>query len=209
LLTQVKNGNYSLSKAKKEAETLRRIMKGYVATIDSLNQANQLLTAENINVKQELGETQGQRDALAQEKDELAGVVAKGSVLHTTSITAGALFMRNNGKQVDTERASKAEMVKCCFTLGENSITRPGDKEIYMRVISPDGKVLPASEGNNRFQFNGVEGEFSARREVNYQNKPVDVCVFWTGSEEMRTGQYVVEIYENGAQVSKATFNLK
>ena len=51
LLTQVKNGNYSLSKAKKEAETLRRIMKGYVATIDSLNQANQLLTAENINVK--------------------------------------------------------------------------------------------------------------------------------------------------------------
>ncbi|HQZ43828.1 MAG TPA: hypothetical protein PK735_13150, partial [Flavobacteriales bacterium] len=73
LLTQVKNGNYSLSKAKKEAETLRRIMKGYVATIDSLNQANQLLTAENINVKQELGETQGQRDALAQEKDELAG----------------------------------------------------------------------------------------------------------------------------------------
>lgn len=209
LLTQVKNGNYSLSKAKKEAETLRRIMKGYVATIDSLNQANQLLTAENINVKQELGETQGQRDALAQEKDELAGVVAKGSVLHTTSITAGALFMRNNGKQVDTERASKAEMVKCCFTLGENSITKPGDKEVYMRVISPDGKVLPASEGNNRFKFNGVEGEFSARREVNYQNKPVDVCVFWTGSEEMRTGQYVVEIYENGAQVSKATFNLK
>ncbi len=209
LLTQVKNGNYSLSKAKKEAETLRRIMKGYVATIDSLNQANQLLTAENINVKQELGETQGQRDALAQEKDELAGVVAKGSVLHTTSITAGALFMRNNGKQVDTERASKAEMVKCCFTLGENSITKPGDKEVYMRVISPDGKVLPASEGNNRFKFNGVEGEFSARREVNYQNKPVDVCVFWTGYEEMRTGQYVVEIYENGAQVSKATFNLK
>ena len=209
LLTQVKNGNYSLSKAKKEAETLRRIMKGYVVTIDSLNQANQLLTAENINVKQELGETQGQRDALAQEKEELAGVVAKGSVLHTTSITAGALFMRNNGKQVDTERASKAEMVKCCFTLGENSITKSGDKEIYMRVISPDGKVLPASEGNNRFQFNGVEGEFSARREVNYQNKPVDVCVFWTGAEEMRTGQYVVEIYENGAQVSKATFNLK
>lgn len=209
LLTQVKNGNYSLSKAKKEAETLRRIMKGYVATIDSLNQANQLLQAENINVKQELGETQGQRDALAQEKEELVGVVAKGSVLHTTSITAGALFMRNSGKQVDTERASKAEMVKCCFTLGENSITKSGDKTIYMRVISPDGKVLPASVGNNRFKFNGVEGEFSARREVNYQNKPVDVCIFWTGTEEMRTGQYVVEIYENGAQVSKATFNLK
>src|SRR5688572_9392282 len=97
LLEQVKSGNYSLAKAKKEAETLRRIMKGYVVTIDSLNQANHLLTAENLTVKQQLGETQGQRDALATEKQELEGAIAKGSVLHTTVITAGALFMRNNG----------------------------------------------------------------------------------------------------------------
>lgn len=209
LLEQVKNGNYSLAKAKKEAETLRRIMKGYVVTIDSLNQANQVLTAENVTVKQALGETQGQRDALATEKQALEGEIAKGSVLHTTAITAGALFMRNNGKQVDTERASKAEMVKCCFTLGQNNITKAGDKMLYMRVISPDGKVLPASETDNRFNFNGVEGEFSARREVNYQNQPVDVCIFWTGTEAMRTGQYLVEVYESGALVSKAAFNLK
>ena len=51
--------------------------------------------------------------------------------------------------------------------------------------------------------------EFSARREVNYQNQPVDVCIFWTGSEELRTGQYLVEVYEAGALVSKASFNLK
>lgn len=209
LLEQVKNGNYSLAKAKKEAETLRRIMKGYVVTIDSLNQANQQLTAENVGLTQELGETKGQRDALATEKEGLEGRIAQGSVLHTTAITAGALFMRNNGKQVDTERASKAEMVKCCFTLGENRVTRAGDKTLYMRVISPDGTVLPASEGDNRFQFNGMEGEFSARREVNYQNQPVDVCIFWTGTQAMRSGEYRVEVYEAGALVSQAKFNLK
>ncbi len=209
LLDQVKRGNYDLSKAKKEAETLRKIMKGYVATIDSLNQANQLLTAENVTIKQELGEVIGQKEALASKTVDLEGQLAKGSVLHTTSIGAGALFVRNNGKQVETDRASKAEMIKCCFTLGENKVTKAGDKMLYMRVISPDGKVLPASEGDNRFKFDGVEGEFSARREVNYQNAPVDVCVFWTGSEEMRTGQYTVEIYEAGALVSKAPFNLK
>ena len=86
LLEQVKSGNYSLAKAKKEAETLRRIMKGYVVTIDSLNQANQLLTAENLTVKQQLGETQGQRDALATEKQTLEGEIAKGSVLRVAQI---------------------------------------------------------------------------------------------------------------------------
>ncbi len=209
LLDRVKRGTYDLSKARKEAETLRKIMKGYVVTIDSLNQANQLLTAENLTIKQELGEEKAQKEALSTQKQDLEGKIAKGSVLHTTSINAGALFMRNNGKQVDTDRASKAEMVKCCFTLGENRITSAGDKVLFMRVISPDGTVLPATDANNRFKFNGVEGEFSARREVNYQNEPVDVCIFWTGTSAMRTGQYLVEIYESGALVSKANFDLK
>jgi hypothetical protein len=209
LLEQVKRGNYDLSKARKEAETLRRIMKGYVATIDSLNQVNQQLTADKINLTQELGEVKGQKDALSSKAEELEGKIAKGSVLHTTSILANALFMRSNGKQVETDRAKKAEMVKCCFTLGENKVTTSGDKTLYMRVISPDGKVLRATESDNRFKFNGVEGEFSARREINYQNQPVDACIFWTGTDELRTGQYIVEVYEAGALVSKTSFDLK
>lgn len=209
LLDQVKRGNYDLSKARKEAETLRRIMKGYVATIDSLNQVNQQLTADKINLTQELGEVKGQKDALSSKAQELEGKIAKGSVLHTTAITANALFMRSNGKQVETDRAKKAEMVKCCFTLGENKVTGAGDKTLYMRVISPDGKVLRATEADNRFKFNGVEGEFSARREINYQNQPVDACIFWTGTDELRTGQYIVEVYEAGALVSKTSFDLK
>jgi FtsZ-binding cell division protein ZapB len=209
LIAKVKSGSYSLAKAKKEAETLRAIMKGYVATIDSLNTANQALTAQNQGLTQELGETKAQREALATEKEALQGKIAKGAILHTTTISAGALFMRSNGKQVDTDRAKKAELVKCCFTLGENKVTDAGDKTIYMRVISPDGTVLPAGEGGGRFQFNGVEGEYSAKREVNYQNAPVDACIFWTGTSEMATGQYIVEIYEGGALVSKASFDLK
>jgi hypothetical protein len=70
----------------------------------------------------------GQKDALSTEKAALEGKIAKGAILHTTTINAGALFMRNNGKQVDTDRAKKAEMVKCCFTLGQNSVTDSGDK---------------------------------------------------------------------------------
>ncbi len=209
LLDQVKRGNYDLSKAKKEAETLRRIMKGYVATIDSLNQANQLLTAENVTIRQELGEVKGQREALQTKATEMEGKLNRGSILHTTSISAGAAFMRNNGKQVDTDRAKRAEMIKCCFTLGENRVTNAGDKTLYMRVIAPDGKVLPATEPDNRFTFNGIQGEYSARRDVNYQNQPVDVCIFWNGSQALPAGDYVVELYESGGQVAKTQFKLK
>ncbi|HEY0979194.1 MAG TPA: hypothetical protein VGE21_17105 [Flavobacteriales bacterium] len=209
LLKKVKDGSYSLSKAKKEAETLRKIMQGYVVTIDSLNQVNQQLMAENTTTKQQLGEVTGQKQALEARTAEQDALIAKGSVLTATSISGGALFLRNNGKQVDTERASKAEMIKSCFTLGENRVAQPGNKTLYMRIIGPDGSVLPSGESNNRFRYDGVEGEFSAKREVNYQGQPVDVCMFWNASGKLNGGQYIVQVYENGGKTGETKFDLK
>jgi len=209
LLDQVKRGKYSLAKAQKEAETLRKIMKGYVVTIDSLNQANLQLTADKANLTQELGTVKGQKDALEQQSAEQQALIAKGSVLTATTMSAGAVLLRNNGTQVDPDRAKKAEMVQCCFTLGENRVARSGNKVLYLRIIIPAGKVLPASEANNRFRFDGVEGEFSVKREVNYQGVPVDACMFWTATGELRTGKYNVEVYESGGKVGRASFDLK
>ena len=49
-----------MAKAKKEAETLRKIMKGYVVTIDSLRQANVELMAAKTATEQQLGEVSAQ-----------------------------------------------------------------------------------------------------------------------------------------------------
>jgi len=209
LMDKVKRGNYDVSKARKEAETLRTIMKGYVVTIDSLNQVNQALMAENVNTKQQLGEVTGQKVALESKSAEQQALIAKGSVLATTNIAANALFLRSNGKQVDTERASKAEMVKCCFTIGENRISNTGTKTLYMRIIGPDGSVLPTSDADNRFQYEGVQGEYSVKRDVNYQNQSVDVCMFWTATGKLAGGEYKVDVYESGTNVGHTTFSLK
>lgn len=209
LMKKVQSGNYSLAKAKKEAETLRKIMQGYVVTIDSLNQLNQALTAENLSTKQELGEVKGQKAALETQSAEQQAIIARGSVLRSTVMTAGGIFERSSGKQVDTDRAKKATQVKCCFTVGENLTARPGNKTLYLRVISPDGSVLPAAGGDNRFQFNGVEGEYSAKRDIDYQNQPVEACIYWKAAGQLASGQYIVEVYESGGQVGTTSFNLK
>ena len=209
LMLKVKNGNYSLVKARKEAETLRRIMQGYVVTIDSLNQVNKALTAENLDTKQKLGEVRGQKEALETQSAEQQAIIARGSVLRSTVMTAGGIFERGSGKQVDTQRANKAEQVKCCFTIGENLTARAGTKTLYLRVISPDGSVLPAADADNRFKFNGVEGEFSAKRDIDYQNQPVDVCIYWKATGKMVSGQYIVEVYESGGTLGSTSFTLK
>lgn len=212
LITQVdknKDLSWLLSKARKEANTLRDIMKGYVVTIDSLNHLNQQLQAENITITQELGEVTGQKQALETMTSELEGRLEQGSVLHTLSINAEAVYLRSNGKQVATSRARKAEMIKSCFTVGANRTTSAGQRTIHMRVISPDGSVLPASEANARFEFNGVQGDYSAKRTIDYQNQSMEVCIFYTANSELATGDYTVEIYDKGEMINKATVNLK
>ena len=52
---QVKNVSYQqITKYRAEVTTLRNIMRDYIIQIDSLNQKNQRLMAENVNVKQEV-----------------------------------------------------------------------------------------------------------------------------------------------------------
>jgi predicted nucleic acid-binding Zn-ribbon protein len=46
MIKQIDAGNYDLAKARKEAEVLRNIMKGYITTIDSLQQSNTILSRE-------------------------------------------------------------------------------------------------------------------------------------------------------------------
>ncbi len=209
LIKQSRSSEAGRIKAKKEIETLKRIMQGYIGTIDSLNTLNQALTAENLTTKQELGEVKGQKAALETTSAEQQAVIARGSVLRSTVMTASGMFERSSGKQVDTDRAKKATQVKCCFSVGENLTAKAGPKTFYVRVISPDGSVLPAAEGNNRFQFNGVEGEYSAKREADYQNQPLDMCVYWKATGDMVSGQYIVEVYESGGQVGTTSFILK
>jgi flagellar basal body-associated protein FliL len=212
LLVQVeknKDLSWLLHKARKEANTLRDIMKGYVVTIDSLNHLNQELQAENMTITQELGEVKGQKEALQTMTSELEGRLEQGSILHTLSMGAEAVYLRSNGKQVSTSRARKAEMIKCCFNVGANRTTEPGNRVMHMRVISPDGSVLPSSEANARFEFNGVQGDYSAKRSIDYQNESMDVCIFYTTAGELATGAYLVEIYDRGELIDKASFDLK
>lgn len=204
-----KDLGWLLSKARKEAKTLRSIMKGYVVTIDSLNQANQLLTAENLTITQELGEVKGENEALSTQKTELESKLATGSVLHTLAMSTGAIYMRSSGKQVETTRAKKAQMVRSCFTVGANRTTSSGQRSMYLRIISPDGTVLPAADGVGRFDFNGVQGAYSAKRTVDYQNQSMEVCIFWEANGQMTSGEYTAQIYDLGEKIDESTFVLK
>lgn len=206
-----KDDAYIIHKLKKEASTLREIMKGYLVTIDSLNTMNLDLKADNQYLVEELSVAVTKAQELESTTKNLEDIVATGSVLQADGMTSIGLRVRNNGKQTEVTKANKVELIRTCTKIGENRITTKGKKNIYLRIISPDGIVMEGNEDDNRFKFNGVSGKYSVKRVIDYSNEPMDLCIFYNVNTEegIATGKYIVEMYEGGMLIGKSDFDLK
>ena len=202
LITKVKNGNWALAKAKKESETLRKIMKGYIVTIDSLNQLNMALTEENIAMKERVEEVQGRNDQLVQRQENMEEIIAAGRQLQTTEVNAMGVRVTSSGRQRVVTRSSKTDIIKICFTLLENAIAETGNKNINLKVFGPEGSLLYSEDGDD---------VYSVKREVDYAKDRLTTCMFFTVSEEARLvpGIYELEIYEEDVVIGNTQLELR
>ena len=196
-------------KLEKETETLRSIMKDYIRTIDSLNTENGVLT-ESLNATlTDLDQMTESRNTYQSTAEELSDKVNKGSKLTAFGFVSEGIKEKSSGSYKETDKASRCTHIRSCFTLGENAIATAGNKTVYMRIITPGGSVLNSSNSNTLKTDNGLSLLYSDKKVVNYQNKPVDLCVFYELGADIDKGNYVAEIYCEGVSIGSDTFVLK
>lgn len=205
-----KNDQYIIAKLRKETQTLRQIMIGYVHTIDSLNTLNQNLKAEKQNVLKRLDEEKQIQSNLVKEKEELRSTIAKGSVLSCFNISAeGVSYKRGGAKESRTSKARKTEKIKVSFTLGENKIARPGEKTVFIRVMTPDGKEMAENYTENyKFVFNSSVGYYAGKQVVNYNNSELNAVAYCSGQGEMVPGNYIIEIVCDNVVIGSTNLKL-
>jgi len=187
-----------------ELETLRKVMRSYIVQIDSLNTRNRELTAENITIKEQLTTAETQYVELTKEKDVLDTQVQLAKVLSAKNI----VVTPQNKSDRENFKINKVAKVKNCFTIRENSVAEPGTKDIYIRIIRPDEVVLPSGSGET-FMFNGEQVIYSAKRQLEYENKDIDMCIFWDKNADLIAGNYTVVLYAENYEIGSATFTLK
>jgi hypothetical protein len=192
-----------LKKYRAEIGTMREIMKGYIVQIDSLNTLNQQLVAENTGIKQQITEVQSTNLELTKAKEELTSKVTVAAVIQAKDINAVTL----NKKRKETTRIANIDKLRICFTLRENPIAAPGEKEVFMRVIRPNSLVITTSP-DNLFDFNGNKLVYSASRLVDYMNQDIEMCIFLDNTGDFIVGTYSVELYLESNIIGRTTFAL-
>ncbi len=205
-----KGDAYMLSKLRKEAETLRAIMQGYVRTIDSLNTLNQNLVAEKKTVLKQLDVEKEKQNTLIKEKEELKSTIVKGSILTCFNISAkGVAFKKGGKKEVETTKARKTEKIKVTFSLGENKIAKAGEKTVFIRIMTPDGKEMAKSyDETYKFTFGKSSGYYAGKETLNYANTEITGVTYCEGNGELVPGNYTIEITCDGVVIGSSSVKL-
>jgi len=145
---------------------------------------------------------QGLNTLLEERQENMAEIIEAGRVLQCAAIEAMGVRILSSGRQRETSRADRADMIKVCFTLLENRISEPGSKLLHLRITGPNEKVLASGE----------EDGYSASRTIDYANDRLDACVFYTnegGEINLDSGSYLIEILEEEAVIGSTTINLR
>ncbi len=193
--------------AREELERLKGMNQVYVQDLDSLKSYSSSLTTQNETLSTTLNQERDKINTLTQENSVLSNKVAVASVLKTTAFKATGIRYKSSGREIETLKASSVQKIKTCFTILENTVANNGNKDIYMRVISPDGAVMTTS--SETFMVSGQASLYTTKESFDYDNKETNLCLYWDKGAAYAAGKYTIEIYCEGNLIASSFIDLK
>ena len=205
LMNDISKSKGDASKYRSQYQKLESNMKLLIAENETLKKENVVLTTQRDSTVVVLGETKKNVEALTGQNEELAKVVEKGSKLTVLNTKGSAYKIKSSGKQVETDKAGRVDVLRISFTIAENQIAKSGDKDYYVQVIDSKSNVLGDKQ---TVSFGDKSLTYSFITAVKYENKTVQVSQDLKG-KDFAKGTYFVNVFDQDILVSKTSFMLK
>ena len=201
-----------LAEAKRLIAELKGNIEVYTAQIDSLKTANVQLTQQKQQVTEERDVANKNYDSANHVIKEKENVIDIGSTLHASNFSIVGLKEKSSGKEKETTTAKRVDKLRISFDIDENRITQSGPKDIYVCITSPDGNPVTVDAlGSGKFVIrDGSEIPFTKKVQIDYvQGQKQPVTVEWTQNSDFQTGNYKIEIYNNGFKIGEGVRSFK
>ncbi|MDR1881092.1 MAG: hypothetical protein LBQ78_09175 [Tannerellaceae bacterium] len=193
-----------INELKKELETLRKIMRGYVIQIDSLDRANKQLTQEKEQFARRYQQASSSAAKLTKELEKQTERVVLASRLDAAGITVTPLTSRGKTAKL----IKQMEQFAVSFRIVRNITAPVGEKTIYVQIRKPDDDILVKSRGNT-FTFENREINYSMKKVIEYDGEEFPVTLYWDIEEFLSPGVYRVDIFADGNLIGRKTFELE
>lgn len=204
LKTVKANDQAEIKRLNNELGTLKKILRSYVAQIDSLNRANEQLKKEKQEIASKYQEASQTLNRVTEEKKGLTEKVTLASKLDATNIS----ILPTNKKGKVQKKIGKTEQLVVNFTITKNITAQPGERTIFVRIMKPDNDVLTKSRANV-FPYENTEINYSMKRVIEYGGEEVNVVLYWDVEEYLIPGTYRCDIFADGSRIGSKSFELK
>jgi len=200
-----------------ELADARRMISQLKSNIDSYTAEIEKLQGEKIRLTEEKRVVTEERDIVTKDYDSAKTVIKDkedvidvGSTLQAFNFKIIGVQERKN-KEKETSTAKRVDKLRISFDL-ENRIASSGAKDVFVSITAPDGTpVAVEALGSGKFVTReGIERLFTKKVQVNYnQGEKQTVTVEWKQNSDFQTGNYKIEVYNNGFKVGEGVRNFK
>lgn len=181
-----------------------------VASNDSLSTHVGTLTNERQRLVQRQAELTDSVVTFTAANKELSAKVSQAAALKAQNIKVLTVNSRGKVKDKEEYKAKRVDKLKLVFNLPENALTAQESKDIYVRVLDPQGAVVADdATGSGEFEVDGAPSKFTTRESVAYQNNNQKVEMLYDNTSQFRPGKYSVELYSEGYKIGGTNFTIK
>ena len=183
-----------IQKLKGENQTL-------TATNQQLNADKEKLNTEKTQMAENLTNTEASRRTV----EDLA------STLHASNMGITPINVKNSGKEKETDKAKRADLLRISFELDPNRVAPSGTKQLFVVVIAPDGNPVTIAGDSGTFDTrDGGKKAYTNKVMVPYeQGKKASVSFDWKQEGLFQLGDYIIEVYHNGFKIGEGKRNLR
>lgn len=174
-----------------QIEQLKNYCKDLLGRLQDLNEKYQ----EQVQINNQLSEANKVlEEAVSSTRSRNEELSAKVTIAQRLSLTGISLHAYNK-KDKNEKKVAKARKLGVSFTVTANNTAKPGLKDFYITIKTPEGQQLT---GGGSFQAEGTTLQATARRQVEYANEEVSTSVYWDVNTSLTPGEYTVRIFCDG-----------
>jgi hypothetical protein len=192
-------------------EQLEYYVKKYEGQIAELKEEIAIRDAQIADLTDSLGRTASERDSI-ENVSAYQGIQLEGAKKLTAhSFTFFRKKQSGADEQEESFRASQMDEIKICMTVAENNTTKQGEKNVYMRILDPSGKLVQDPATSGFFKYDGEDIQYTSVAKMSYVGEAVQVCVGFKQPKgyDYVDGSYKVLAYCEQRIIGKTEFEVK
>lgn len=196
-----------LQTAREQINQLKLNVNNIKSNVDELRMQNELLKKENEELNNEIEAKRTEVEKLKEDNSNLNSKIGVASSIKVSNIHVNGIERNRKGVIGLETKAKRVEDLQIKFTIADNPLAKKGNKDVFVRVIDPQGNLIAAN--NNVFFIHGDKLQYTFKEVISFTNKGEEYEFYWRDADKFKKGAYTILLYADDAIMGRSSLVLK